>query len=114
MPRKGYRYPNRPRRDRGNEWSYQKRRRNPTGVMGRPKSTIPLAERRKRARAAYTARLRERGLAVVRLAMPRPAAERLRALAAARGQAEGAVVADLLATMPAPGTAAPACAPITA
>jgi hypothetical protein len=34
-------------------WWYLKRRRNPGGVLGRPKSNIPLHERRKLARQKY-------------------------------------------------------------
>ena len=77
-------------------WWYLKRRRNPSGVLGRPKSNVPLAERRKLAGQKYCAKRAVRGLCLVRLSMPTAAAELLRARAQAQNLKSGAFVANLL------------------
>ncbi len=81
-------------------WWYVKRRKNPTGVMGRPRSPIPLKERRRLARLKHAVGLKERDLRQVRLAMPAEMTKRLHELARTRGLSPGALVAELLATCP--------------
>jgi|GEM_PF-1300585 len=100
MPRKGFRYPNRPRRDQRREWSYLKHRRNPTGVMGRPASTVPLKDRRRAIRRRYRARQTERGVRTMRITLSTASAADLCARAAAEGMAPGALVERLLAAAP--------------
>ncbi len=78
------------------EWWYLKKRRNPSFVYGRPRSPVPLAERRKRARQNYKAKLARRGLRLVRLLLPAAEADRLTALAQSRSVSLGQVVAALL------------------
>jgi hypothetical protein len=79
-------------------WWYLKRRRNPAGVLGRPRSSVPLPERRKLARQKYRAKLVARGVCVVRLSMTTADAEQLRALAQAQNLSPGAFVGRLLQT----------------
>lgn len=81
---------------RRREWWYLKARKLPAGVMGRPRSTVPLAERRKVVSAKYRAKLADRGLVKVRLLMTAEAAARLRSLASERRIAPGQLVAELL------------------
>jgi len=64
--------------------------------MGRPRSPVPLAVRRRLARQAYKGRLAERGLVLLRVLLPRDVAARLTELAQSRGISTGQVVADLL------------------
>ncbi len=90
------------------QWAYLKHRKNPAGVRGRPRSPVPLAQRRKHQRAAYGARLAARGLVYMRLLLPTDAAARLRALAAALGQSPGELVAARLAPPPQPPEPTPA------
>jgi len=49
----------------------------PSGVMGRPRSPVPLSERRKLARRRYKAKLDACGLVLVRVLLPRDPAARL-------------------------------------
>ena len=77
-------------------WWYLKRRRNPSGVLGRPRSPIPLAERRQLARLNYKARLSRRGLRQVRLLLPTADADKLLSLAKSRALSLGQVVTALL------------------
>jgi len=96
MPPKGWRSTHSTPRDRKREWSYVKRRRNPTGVMGRPRSSILFAERRKLARRNFKASLVRRGLRVVRLQLSVETVKRLDDLCRERGATRGEVVTDLL------------------
>lgn len=84
------------------EWWYLKARKLPAGVMGRPRSTVPLAERRKATAVKYRAKLAGRGMVKVRLLLPTEAVARLRALAEARHCSSGEVVAELLQPAPIP------------
>jgi hypothetical protein len=77
-------------------WWYLKRRRNPSGVLGRPRSPVPLAERRKLARQKYRAKLAARGVRVVRLSMTTADADQLRTRAQAHDLSPGAFVGKLL------------------
>ncbi len=79
-------------------WWYLKKLRNPAGVRGRPKSKVPVAERRKLARQEYQARLTVRGLRLVRLFLPEADAVRLHNLALQHGASTGQIVAKLLGT----------------
>lgn len=86
-------------------WWYTKNRKNPTGVMGRPKSPTPLAERRRLARQQYQTNLTQRGQRLIRLLVSAAAADRLDSLARERGVSHGQIVEDLLipaATTPTP------------
>lgn len=85
---------------RRRHWSYIKQRKNPTGKMGRPKSPIPIADRRKRARQQYQAKLARRGQRLIRLLVSAAAADRLAGLAKARGLSPGQIVEDLLSSRP--------------
>ena len=67
--------------------------------MGRPRSPIPLAERRRLARQKYRAKLGNRALRTVRLLLPASAATRLTDLAKTRGLSRGEVIADLLSSL---------------
>jgi hypothetical protein len=101
----------------GTPWWYLKNRKNPTGVMGRPKSPIPIAERRRLARQQYQTNLVQRSQRLIRLLVSAAAADRLDSLARERGVSPGQIVEDLLtaaATTPAPSlppAAKPAQAP---
>jgi hypothetical protein len=77
-------------------WSYQKARKNPAGVRGRPRSPIPASVRRQAARLKYRQQLAARGVSALRLLLPADAAARLRHLARERGTSPGAYVAALL------------------
>jgi hypothetical protein len=77
-------------------WWYLKKRRNPSGVIGRPRSRVPLAERRKLARQKYQAKLASRGLRLVRLLLSTAAVDKLRAKSAVRQTTWGELVTDLL------------------
>ncbi len=77
-------------------WWYLKKRRNPSGVLGRPRSPVPLPQRRQRARKRYLARLATRGLRSVRLLLSAVAADKLRTLAATRRMKPGQLVTELL------------------
>ncbi len=83
-------------------WWYVKHRRNPTGVLGRPRSSVPVAARRKQARLTYQANLASRGLCSVRLVLDTPAAVKLKAIADACNRSPGAVVSELLERTPDP------------
>ena len=83
---------------RRRHWSYIKQRKNPTGKMGRPKSPVPIAERRKLARQQYQANLAQRGQRTVRLLLSAASADRLAGLAKARGLTPGQIVEDLLSS----------------
>lgn len=80
----------------GTPWWYLKKRKNPTGVMGRPKSPIPLADRRRLARQQYQTNLTQRGQCLLRLLVSAAAADRLASLAKERGVSPGQIVEDLL------------------
>ncbi len=84
------------KRDQTREWGYQKHLRNQGGVMGRPPSKIPLAERRKLARKNYLAGKAARGLRTMRITLSEGAFADLCARATAQGIAPGAVVESLL------------------
>jgi len=81
---------------RRRHWSYIKQRKNPTGIMGRPKSPIPVAERRRQARQQYQSNLTQRGQRLIRLLLSAEAAARLENLAKDRGVSLGQIVEDLL------------------
>ena len=93
----------------GTPWWYLKNRKNPTGVMGRPKSPIPIAERRRLARQQYQTNLTQRGHRLIRLLVSAAAADRLDSLARERGVSPGQIVEDLLT--PAMTTPAPSLPP---
>lgn len=82
--------------DRKRRWSYVKLRKNPSGVPGRPRSPVPLNERRKLARSRYREKLRAQGQTVVRLVLRTEDAALLRRRAAAADTCPSAVVAALL------------------
>lgn len=82
--------------ERKRRWSYVKHRKNPTGVLGRPRSPVPLSERRKLARSRYQKKLRALGQTVVRLVLGTEDAALLRRRAATAGTSSGALVAALL------------------
>lgn len=82
--------------ERKRRWSYVKHRKNPSGVPGRPRSPMPLSERRKLARSRYQKKLRARGQTVVRLIMGLEDAALLRRRAADAGTSPGALVIALL------------------
>ena len=96
MPPKGWRSYIRSQRDRKREWFYQKHRKLCSDVLGRPRSSIPLAERRRVARLKYNAKLDARGLRVMRLLLCAETARRLKEMARARNHPPGAFVAELL------------------
>jgi hypothetical protein len=85
---------------RRRHWSYIKNRKNPTGKMGRPKSPVPMADRRRLARQQYQANLAGRGQRLIRLLVSAAAADRLAGLAKARGLTPGQIVEDLLSSRP--------------
>jgi len=85
---------------RRRHWSYIKNRKNPTGKMGRPKSPLPMADRRRQARQQYQANLARRGQRLLRLLVSAAAADRLAGLAKARGLTPGQIVEDLLSSRP--------------
>jgi hypothetical protein len=95
----------------GTPWWYLKKRKNPTGKMGRPKSPIPIAERRRLARQQYQTNLTQRGQRLIRLLVSAAAADRLASLAKERGVSPGQIVEDLLT--PAVITPAPSLPPAT-
>ena len=78
------------------KWWYARRRKNPTGKMGRPKSPIPLRDRRRLARLKHQQQLAARGLRLVRIYLPNEAARRLASLARERGVSAGEIVTELL------------------
>lgn len=83
------------------QWSYLKHRKNPAGVLGRPRSPIPAKERAKQARARYQAALRERGMTPLRTWLPGASLEALRAEARATGRSLGEIIrARLAPTLP--------------
>ena len=77
-------------------WWYLKRRKNPSGVLGRPRSPLPLIERRKLARRKYQARLATRGVQLVRLLLPVTTAARLERLARERGVSPAELACELI------------------
>ncbi len=77
-------------------WWYLKKRVNPSGVLGRPRSPLPLKERRKLAREKYQAKLAARDLCVLRLSMTIADVEQLRARAHALQLSPGDFVAKLM------------------
>jgi hypothetical protein len=85
---------------RRRHWSYIKQRKNPTGKMGRPKSPIPIVDRRRTARQQYQANLARRGQRTIRLQVSAAAADQLAGLAKARGLTPGQIVEDLLSSRP--------------
>jgi hypothetical protein len=85
---------------RRRQWWYIRQRRNPTGKMGRPKSPVPKADRRKLARQHYQAKLAQGGQRLIRLLVSAAAADRLASLAKARGLTPGQIVEDLLSSCP--------------
>jgi hypothetical protein len=90
---------------RRKQWSYIKKRKNPTGKMGRPKSLIPVADRRRLARQHYQTNLTQRGQRLIRLLVSAAAADSLASLAKTRGISPGQIVEELLmsgGTGPAP------------
>ncbi len=74
-----------------------KRRKQPAGVLGRPRSPLPLKARRKLEREKYRMKLAARGLRSVRLLLRDAATIRLQELARQRGVQPGEVVNELLA-----------------
>jgi hypothetical protein len=64
--------------------------------MGRPKSSIPVADRRRLARQQYQTNLTQRGQRLIRLLVSAAAADRLASLAKERGVSPGQIVEDLL------------------
>src|SRR5208283_794247 len=85
---------------RRRHWSYIKQRKNPTGKMGRPKSPVPMADRRRKARQQYQANLAGRGQRLIRLLVSAEAADLLASLAKVRGLTPGQFLEDLLSTPP--------------
>jgi hypothetical protein len=68
--------------------------------MGRPKSPIPMADRRRKARQQYQANLAGRGQRLIRLLVSAAAADRLAGIAKARGLTPGQLVEFLLSALP--------------
>jgi len=87
---------NHPPRDRRREWSYLKHRKQPSGVLGRPRSPMPIVERRKIARRNYRLKLARRGLRSVRLLLSVADGELLSSTAQSRRLTMGELVADFL------------------
>jgi hypothetical protein len=79
-------------------WYLKQRLGRPNWVMGRPRSSVPLAERRRLAREKYRARLATQGLCLVRIYLSTAVAEQLRSCARENKLSLGAFVASLLKT----------------
>lgn len=83
-------------RNRLREWSYQKRRRRPTGQIGRPPSPVPAAERHRQARQRYRARLRDDGTVSLRILLGRDDLRRLDEKALPADHSRSATILRLL------------------
>ena len=83
---------------RRRQWWYIKERMNPTGKRGRPPTTTPIEDRRRKARQQYQANLARRGQRILRLVVPTAVADRFADLAKARGLSPGQLLEDLLSS----------------
>ena len=68
------------------EWNCVKKRKQPAGKIGRPRSMVPIGERWVTARVKPKAALAQRGLVIRRAALPAAVAAQLRTEAFARGE----------------------------